>query len=75
MKSGKCLQCQELVSITKKDRVGDIIYCSHCDAELEIIKVSPLQFDWPLEEDFDDDDGYAYIGDYEDEEWGDYEDD
>jgi lysine biosynthesis protein LysW len=67
MKSGKCLMCSANVPLLQGEKVGSLVYCPECDAELEVIKLDPVQLDWPLEDlDFDEED-FAYKKSYEDD--------
>lgn len=76
MKSGKCLSCGTQVPVMANDKVGMLVYCPECDAELEIIKLNPVKFDWPLEDiDIDDDEEYSYHSMYDDDDYDDYQDD
>ena len=67
--NGKCPYCGARVALNKSSRVGDIVYCQDCDAELEILNLKPVELDSPLEED----DEYSFSFDYDDED--DYDDD
>lgn len=65
--NGKCPFCGAKVTLPKSIKTGDLIYCSECDAELEVISLSPVELDWPLE-------AYEEDYEYEDEYEDDYED-
>jgi alpha-aminoadipate carrier protein LysW len=70
--NGKCPYCGAKVALQKSSRVGSIVYCKDCDAELEILSLNPLELDSPLEGD----DEYSYSYEYEDEDdYDDYYDD
>lgn len=65
-----CIDCEQPIRLTFKPVVGQIINCSSCQAELEVIGINPLEVDWAYfepeeeedwswdeeEEDYDDDD-------------------
>ena len=78
MKKAKCPFCGSDVNVGVQPRMGELVRCSECDAELEIVWLNPIELDSPLDsvedDDFeysdDDDDDYDY--DYEDEDY-DYE--
>ena len=71
--NAKCPMCGAIVKVPSDSKLGDMVYCDQCDAELEVINLKPLELDWPLDDyeeeyDYDDEDGY-----YDDDE--DYDDD
>ena len=79
MKKAKCPFCGSDVNVGVQPRMGELVRCSECDAELEIVWLNPIELDSPLDsvegddyeyEDEDEDDDYDY--DYEDEDY-DYE--
>lgn len=75
---GKCPMCGAALEAPSNAKVGDLVYCDQCDAELEIVSLKPLELDWPLDdyEDYNDENDFAYEyedGDYDDEEF-DFED-
>jgi lysine biosynthesis protein LysW len=81
MKKAKCPFCGSDVNVGVQPRMGELVRCSECDAELEIVWLNPIELDSPLDsvegdnfeyEDEDEDDDYDY--DYEDEDY-DYEED
>ena len=47
-----CPSCDVVIGV-EKPRVGAMITCRECGAELEIISVDPFEVDFPL--DYDDD--------------------
>ena len=61
--------CGASVEVPEKAKVGSIVFCEQCDAELEVITLQPLELDWPLD-DFEDDD---YDDDFDDDDY-DYDD-
>lgn len=57
MKTGKCPSCHSDVIIDDVAYEGDLVDCSNCGAELEIIALNPLQIgviESDLEEEFAD---------------------
>ena len=62
MNTVKCPLCSYSIEISNKPFHGQIIPCPGCDANLEVIRVQPLELDWPY-----DDEGYLEI--YEDEDY------
>ena len=70
MSKVKCPMCGVSVAVPTNARIGQIVYCDSCDAELEVVNVKPLELDWPLDDyEYDED-----IENYDDEDF-DYDDD
>ncbi len=55
-----CPDCDESISL-RNPKVGQVMDCLHCDTELEVVGLDPLELDW------------AYASS-DDEDWGDKED-
>jgi len=61
--SGFCPDCDRKIALNPA-KVGQLLTCPHCDVQLEVISVDPLEFDWAYdwtweeedEEDQEDDD-------------------
>lgn len=70
MKKVKCLSCDADIDIIGTPEIGDVLVCTECDAEFEIVSAHPLRIDWYFLEDDSDDDLYD---DSEDEEFDDEE--
>ena len=45
-----CPDCDGRITINPSPRVGKRLTCPHCDADLEIIAVDPVELDWVYEE-------------------------
>jgi Zn-finger nucleic acid-binding protein len=60
MPSAFCPDCDEEIIMNPRATLGQKLNCPHCEAELEVISVEPLEFDWAYdwtwEEDEDEDD-------------------
>jgi lysine biosynthesis protein LysW len=54
--SAYCPDCDERIVLTAP-RVGRKFPCPHCDTELEVISIDPLDLDWAYsyDEDWDED--------------------
>jgi len=75
MKKAKCPFCGSDVNAGLQPRMGEIVRCSECEAELEIVWLNPIELDSPLDT-FDEDDYTSEEDDYnyeEEEEDYDYE--
>ena len=66
MESVNCISCDTHIQLRKPPKIGMLVTCPKCDAELEVVWLDPLELDWP----FIDDDW-----DEEEEEYSLYEDD
>jgi alpha-aminoadipate carrier protein LysW len=58
MQSAECPQCGSEVSVGSQPRIGKLVECKSCGAELEVVWLDPLELDWPMmddEDDYDDD--------------------
>ncbi len=55
MASTYCPDCDEKIIINPHATVGQKIVCPHCDADLEVIGVDPLELDWSYDWEWDDD--------------------
>jgi alpha-aminoadipate carrier protein LysW len=56
MKIVECISCGADIEIQDNLVVlGNMISCPHCDAELEVVWLDPLELDWPYEDDDEED--------------------
>lgn len=87
MNKAKCPMCSADVTIPKNAKLGTLVICGECEAELEVVSLKPLELDWPLddldeddEDDFDDleldleEDDLDDLDELEEEEEDDFED-
>ena len=59
MSRAYCPDCDGKITFDSNPKVGTKLVCPHCDAELEVIDVNPVELDWVYEEsdeDWDDED-------------------
>jgi lysine biosynthesis protein LysW len=60
--STHCPDCDEKIVLQSPSRLGQKLTCPHCDADLEVISVDPLEldwvYDWAWEEEEEDDEGW-----------------
>jgi lysine biosynthesis protein LysW len=66
MATALCPDCDQKIVIGPKPKKGQWVSCPHCNADLEIISLSPLELDWAQ---YDDDE------ELEDDFWEDEEED
>lgn len=64
MNSAYCPDCDGKIVLNPHARVGQKLTCPHCETELEVISVDPLEFDWAYDWSWDDDEEYD-----DDEDW------
>lgn len=41
-----CIECEQAIKIESQLKEGEIVYCSNCGAELEVINLEPTELDW-----------------------------
>ena len=64
----KCLSCDEEIRILRSPKMGMLVTCADCGAELEVVWLDPLELDWPfIDDDWDEEEEDEYISLYEDE--------
>ena len=51
MQSAECPQCGVEVSVGSQPKLGKLVVCKECGAELEVVWLDPLELDWPIDED------------------------
>jgi alpha-aminoadipate carrier protein LysW len=63
MENAQCLSCGNEILFNKNPKMGMLVACSECGAELEVVWLDPLEVDWPYndwdeedDEELDDDD-------------------
>lgn len=65
----ECPDCETTIRFHRPLRVGQIVICPECEADLEVRQLNPLELYWAFE--YEDD--YDQIDDYDD--YDDYDDD
>ncbi len=66
-----CPECEEGVSLGPQPRIGQRVTCPHCNAELEVVDLSPVELDWAydeLEMDWEDEEDWDEEDDWDQEE-------
>jgi lysine biosynthesis protein LysW len=54
MASTYCPDCDEKIVLKTTPEVGQRITCPHCESELEVISVDPLELDWAYDWEWED---------------------
>ncbi len=44
-----CLECEREIDLGHQPQIGQRVKCEHCEVQLEIINVEPLELDWIYE--------------------------
>lgn len=58
MKAAQCISCETEITFQADPKMGQLVRCSKCDAQLEVVWLDPIEVDWPYDDDdyYDDDD-------------------
>lgn len=66
--AAECPSCGENVVFDIKPQLGQVIICRYCGEELEVIDLTPILLDFPIEdEEYDSE--FDYEDDYDDDRW------
>jgi lysine biosynthesis protein LysW len=71
MATALCPDCGRKIVIGPKPKKGQRISCPHCDVDLEIVGVSPLELDWP---EFEEEDNFD-VDNWDDDDFDDWDED
>ena len=41
-----CIECEQAINLESQPESGEILLCSSCGAELEVINLEPTELDW-----------------------------
>jgi alpha-aminoadipate carrier protein LysW len=44
--SAICPDCDSEIAFDKAPALGEVLICPHCDADLEVIGLEPIELDW-----------------------------
>ena len=55
MGSAYCPDCDGRIVLNPHANLGQKLTCPHCDAELEVISLNPLELDWAYDWSWDED--------------------
>ena len=66
MMVAECISCGSEITFREDPKMGQMVKCPRCDAELEVVWLDPLELDWPFVDDYEDEDEEDYYY-YDDE--------
>lgn len=78
MATALCPDCGQKIVIGPKPKKGQWVSCPHCNADLEIVSIRPLELDWVRYDDDDDDLEEEFeeeFDDWDDDDFEDWDDD
>lgn len=58
MTYAECPNCDQMVLVGPKPRIGQKVECKNCKTMLEVSWLDPLELDWPYRPSSSDHDGY-----------------
>ena len=64
MNFADCISCNAEISFSTTPKMGHLVKCPQCNAELEVVWLDPIELDWPFDDDYDGEDEEYY---YEEE--------
>ena len=67
-----CLECEEPIELESGLFYGQVITCTTCRSEMEIIGLNPVKLEFFYDGDWDDDELVDDDGLVDDDEWEDY---
>jgi lysine biosynthesis protein LysW len=41
-----CIDCEQEIRLETRPVEGEVLFCSNCGAEFEVISVEPIELDW-----------------------------
>ena len=53
MNVAKCISCDNEIRLRRPPKIGMLVTCPECGAELELIWLDPLELDWPFIDEWD----------------------
>lgn len=68
MNQAHCPDCDGKIVLNMNVKVGQKLTCPHCDADLEVISIDPIELDWAYDWDDEDEDEELYEDEEEEEE-------
>jgi alpha-aminoadipate carrier protein LysW len=56
MEIASCIACKAAINLSQRPKMGMLVNCPECGAELEVVWLDPLELDWPFIDDWDEED-------------------
>jgi alpha-aminoadipate carrier protein LysW len=66
MEVANCIGCNTEIRFRQPPKIGMLVACDECGAELEVVWLDPLELDWPFIDDWDEDEDEEMQSLYED---------
>jgi alpha-aminoadipate carrier protein LysW len=67
MEVANCIGCNTEIRFRQSPKIGMLVSCDECGAELEVVWLDPLELDWPfIDDDWDEDEDEETLSLYED---------
>jgi len=66
MEVSNCIGCNTEIRFRQSPKIGMLVSCDECGAELEVVWLDPLELDWPFIDDWDEDEDEETLSLYDD---------
>ena len=66
MEVANCIGCNTEIRFRQSPKIGMLVSCDECGAELEVVWLDPLELDWPFIDDWDEDEDEETLSLYDD---------
>ena len=66
MEVTNCIGCDTEIRLRQSPKIGMLVTCAECGAELEVVWLDPLELDWPFIDDYDEDEDEEVMSLYDD---------
>ena len=61
MEFANCISCDEEIRLRQYPKMGMLVTCAKCGAELEIVWLDPLELEWPfIDDDWEEEEENVY---------------
>lgn len=65
----ECPDCETTIRFHRPLRLGQIVICPECEADLEVRQLNPLELYWAFEDDDEVYEDFDEYEDYDDDDW------
>ena len=66
MEVANCIGCNTEIRFRQSPKIGMLVACDECGAELEVVWLDPLELDWPFIDDWEEDEDEEALSLYDD---------